>query len=98
MDFLFVPVAMDLVYFSFNDFHWVPAGFIILRVVLIVIYNYSLDYGSRCMMQLVAVVVTAALIAIYRPYKSGWINSLDTCHLSRPWIAYCFKQLPVSSN
>ena len=45
-----------------------PAGFI---------YNYSLDYGSRCMMQLVAVVVTAALIAIYRPYKSGWINSLD---------------------
>ena len=72
------PCCSGLVYFSFNDFHWVPAGFIILRVILIVIYNYSWDYGIRCMMQLVAVMVTAALIAIYRPYKSDWINSLDT--------------------
>ena len=67
-----------LVYFNFNDFHWVPAGFIILRVILIVIYNYSWDYSIRCMLQLVAVIVTAALITVYRPYKSDWINSLDT--------------------
>ena len=66
------------VYFSFNDFHWVPAGFFILRVILIGIYNFTWDYSFRCKMQLVAVMVTAALIAIYRPYKSDWINSLDT--------------------
>ena len=71
------PCCSGQVYFSFNDFHWVPAGFIILRVILIVIYNYSWDYDIRCMMQLVAVIVTAMLIAIYRPYKSDWINSLD---------------------
>ena len=72
------PCCSGLVYFSFIDFHWVPAGFFILRVILIGIYNYAWSYSICCMMQLVAVIVTAALIAIYRPYKSDWINSLDT--------------------
>ena len=76
--FRFPACCSGRVYISYKDFHWVPAGFIILRVILIVMYNYSWNYSIRCMMQLVAVMVTAALIVIYRPYKSDWINTLDS--------------------
>ena len=76
--FRFPACCSGRVYISFKDFHWVPAGFIILRVVLIVMYNYSWNYSIRCTMQLVAVIVTAAFIVIYRPYRSDWINTLDS--------------------
>ena len=76
--FRFPACCSERVYISFKDFHWVPAGFIILRVILIIIYNYSWNYSIRCTMQLVTVMVTAALIVIYRPYKSDWINTLDS--------------------
>ena len=72
------PCCNNLIFISFRDFHWVPAGFFILRIGLILMYNYAWDFIIRCMMQLVTVAAVAAFIAIYRPYKKEWINALDT--------------------
>ena len=66
-----------LVVFSFSDFHWVPAAYVILRMILILIFDFAWNFMMRCIMQLVTLVVAASLIIIFRPYKQEWINILD---------------------
>ena len=87
-----------LVYFNFNDFHWVPAGFIILRVILIVIYNYSWDYSIRCMIAAGSSYGHSSAYYSLPSIQERLDKLTRYFHLSRPWIAYCFEQLPVSSN